>query len=52
MRATMRHADAAGRFEGRVHGAGEAGQGQGFGVAALVDLPLPDHVVGFAGAGL
>lgn len=37
------------RFEGRVHGAGEAGQRQGFGVAALVELLLPDDVVGFWG---
>lgn len=44
------HADAAGRFERRVHGASEAGQGQGFGAAALVELLLPDDVVGLFGA--
>ena len=46
------HGDAARRFEGRVHGAGEAGQRQGFGAAALVELLLPDDVSGLAGAAL
>ena len=43
------HGDATWRFEGRAHGASEAGQRQGFGAAALVELLLADDVVGFAG---
>ncbi len=38
------------RVEGRVHRTREAGQGHGFCAAALVELLLPDNVVGLFGA--